>query len=67
MCHSMGLDGVNELRDGYNRYYVFEKECATRSPLVARHGFRPLPPVSHADLLERFPPLPEIAVRPFRR
>lgn len=55
----LDLSRLNALRDGYNRHYVLEKECATRSPQLARQGFRPLAPISHADLLARFPPLPE--------
>jgi hypothetical protein len=52
------LSWVNELRDGYNRYYVIEKECALRSPQLARQGFRPLPPATAADLEALLPPLP---------
>jgi hypothetical protein len=52
------LSGVNDLRAGYNRHYVFEKECALRSPLLAREGFRPLPPATVDDLFELFPLLP---------
>lgn len=51
------LDRVNVLRDGYNRFYVMEKECALASPRVARLGFEPLPPVTRADLVREFPPL----------
>jgi hypothetical protein len=52
------LDALNRLRDEYNRYYPLEKECAVRSWRVARHGFQPLAPVTHADLAARFPLLP---------
>jgi hypothetical protein len=52
------LSQVNALRDGYNRYYVLEKECASRSPRTARHGFRPLPPLTADDLAALLPPLP---------
>jgi hypothetical protein len=52
------LGPVNELRDGYNRFYVLEKECAVRSPAVARQGFRPLSPLTRADLAAALPPLP---------
>ncbi len=55
--------GVNKLRDDYNRHYVLEKECAVRSVVVARHGFRPLPPLTTADLVEALPVLPEISIR----
>jgi hypothetical protein len=51
----LDLRPVNQLRDGYNRYYLLEKECALRSARLAREGFVPLPPVSTDDLLERFP------------
>jgi len=55
---SVDLSAVNELRGDYNRYYVLEKECAVRSLAVARHGFRPLPPLTTADLVEVLPELP---------
>jgi hypothetical protein len=56
----LGVDvrHVNALREDYNRYYVLEKECALRSPRLARLGFRPLPPVSVAELEAALPPLP---------
>jgi hypothetical protein len=50
---------VNRLREGYNRYYLLEKECALRcGSAVARRGFEPLPPLSRAELLSLLPPLP---------
>ena len=49
---------VNRLRDGYNRWYVLEKECAVRSHAVARQGFVPLPPLTSAELAEHLPLLP---------
>jgi hypothetical protein len=54
------LDEVNAVRDGYNRYYLLEKECAIRSPTVARQGFTKLEPLTHADVLEALPLLPVI-------
>jgi hypothetical protein len=56
--HEVDLGPINELRDGYNRYYVIEKECALRSPKVARQGFVPLPAVTTTDLERLLPPLP---------
>jgi hypothetical protein len=52
------LSAVNAVRDGYNRFYVLEKECAVRSAVVARQGFRPLEPLTPADLATALPPLP---------
>lgn len=49
------LSVINELRDGYNRHYLIEKECALRNSRVARLGFQRREPVSTADLLRRFP------------
>jgi len=46
---------VNELRDGYNRFYVLEKECALFSSRIAREGFVPLPAARLSDILEAFP------------
>lgn len=51
---------VNELRDGYNKWYVVEKACALRSDLLARHGFTPLPMLDHAELFRLLPLLPEV-------
>jgi hypothetical protein len=59
---ALDLTAVNRERDGYNRYFVLEKECAVRSAKIARHGFAPLPPLTHADLLAEFPELPVPAV-----
>jgi 3-methyladenine DNA glycosylase Tag len=51
-------DEINEIRDGYNRYYVLEKECATGSAALARRGFVELPPVTVQTLLQWYPLLP---------
>jgi hypothetical protein len=55
---TVDLAPINQLRDGYNRYYVLEKECAVRSPRIARQGFRPLPPLTVTDLAAALPALP---------
>jgi hypothetical protein len=52
------LGPLNALRDGYNRYFLLEKECAVRSLRLARQGFRPLPPVTVDDLTALLPLLP---------
>jgi hypothetical protein len=52
------LTEINTLRDGYNRYYVLEKECAVRSPRIARQGFVRLQPLTIDDLLAVLPALP---------
>lgn len=52
------LSAVNAERDGYNRWYLLEKECAV-GVIRARHGFQPLGPVTTADVLRELPPLPE--------
>jgi hypothetical protein len=55
-----GLDlaSLNEVREGYNRYYLVEKECALRSPRLAREGFCRLEPLTAEDVLALLPPLP---------
>jgi hypothetical protein len=58
------LSWVNQLRDGYNRYYLLEKECAVRSSRVAHQGFRKLAPLTMADLQALLPPLPVPQLRP---
>lgn len=59
---AVDLGPVNRLRDGYNRFYLIEKECAVRSVQTARQGYEPLPPATLDDLRRLFPPLPEIPV-----
>lgn len=54
---------VNELIDGYNRHYVFEKECAFRSARVAGRGFTPMAAFDFELLLSLFPLLPELPRR----
>jgi hypothetical protein len=53
---TVDLAGVNELREGYNRWYVLEKECALRNVATARAGFERLPPLTTADVLRHLPP-----------
>ncbi len=55
---NVDLTAVNELRDGYNRYYVLEKECAVRSARIARQGFIPLEPLTIEDVIAELPLLP---------
>jgi hypothetical protein len=57
------LTAVNELRDGYNRYFLLEKECAVRSARVARQGFRRLEPATTADVAAALPLLPILRLR----
>jgi hypothetical protein len=52
------LSHVNELREGYNRWYILEKECAMRSPRLARQGFVRLEPLTAEDLFAVLPLLP---------
>lgn len=51
------LDDLHRAIDGYNRYYVLEKECAVRSIHTARRGFTPRTKPKNDDLLDEFPPL----------
>jgi len=46
---------VNREIEGYNRYYLLEKECALRSRHVAARGFRPLRPIDPPTVLARYP------------
>ncbi|GIW81319.1 MAG: hypothetical protein KatS3mg105_3126 [Gemmatales bacterium] len=56
------LRQLNELRADYNRYYLLEKECSLRSPRLARQGYRPLPPLTTADLAAQLPTLPDLVL-----
>lgn len=49
------LEDLNKIREGYNRYYLIEKECALHSARTAAAGFQPLPPAGIADLRREFP------------
>lgn len=62
--HELDVDRVNKLRDGYNKYYVLEKECALMSSRTAEAGFQPLCMARHEDVLEVLPLLsvPELLV-----
>ncbi len=55
---TVDLTPVNALREGYNRYYLLEKECAVRSPRLARQGFHRLEPLTREQLAALLPPLP---------
>ena len=55
---SVDLSPVNEAREGYNRYYLLEKECAVRSPRLARQGFKHLELLTTQDLTAMLPTLP---------
>ncbi len=55
---------VNELREDYNRYYLLEKECALRSPVLARVGFRRLESLTLDELTALVPVLPVPQVSP---
>jgi len=52
------LTPVNQARDGYNRYYLLEKECAMRSLRLARQGFVRLEPFTMNELMTILPTLP---------
>lgn len=58
---SLALDDVNALITDYNRFYVFEKECAFRSARVAGRGFEPIAALNAQSLLEAYPLLNELA------
>jgi hypothetical protein len=55
---TVNLTPVNESREAYNRYYLLEKECALRSPRLARQGFRRLPSFAVNELTTLLPVLP---------
>lgn len=52
---SLDFGDINKLREGYNRYYVLEKECAVRSGKLARQGFRPLEMMESEHILAVLP------------
>jgi hypothetical protein len=54
----LDLGPVNALIEGYNRFYLLEKECMVRSPQLARLGFQRLERVTVEDVARRYPTLP---------
>jgi hypothetical protein len=54
----LDLGPINGLREGYNRYYLLEKECAVGSARLLPQTFRRLAPVTWGEILDRLPPLP---------
>ena len=60
-----GLDlaPVNRRIDGYNRYYVLEKECILGSHRLAARHFRPYEPLTVEGILDRHPLLPMPVLR----
>jgi hypothetical protein len=52
------LSAINAARDGYNRHYLLEKECAVGPSRLHARTFRPLDPLTADDLLVALPPLP---------
>jgi hypothetical protein len=59
----LDLTALNDERARYNRYYLLEKECAVRSPYIARAGYKPLDPLTHEEVLAALPPLTVPALR----
>jgi hypothetical protein len=59
---TLDLAEINRLRDGYNRYYLVEKECAVRSYRLAGANFHKLPPLTLDDVLAAFPLLPVLQI-----
>ena len=52
------LDAINDRIDGYNRYYLLEKECAFGASRVAARHFRPRPQITPDHLREVHPLIP---------
>ena len=59
----VSFDGINQIRDEYNQYYVIEKACAFQSDKIGQLGFQELRPYSVDELLGQLPLLsiPELA------
>lgn len=58
------LDSINLMIERYNRYYLLEKECSLGSARLASRYFIPRAKISHASVLEIFPPLPIPKLKP---
>jgi hypothetical protein len=57
---AVSVEIVQKAIDGYNEHYLFEKECAVGSPILAAWRFKPMPPFSRDWLYEQFPLLPSL-------
>lgn len=60
---TVDLSAVNALREDYNRFYLLEKECAVRSPRLARQGYQRLEPLTTAELAAALPLLSRVRLR----
>jgi hypothetical protein len=60
----LNLEPVNTVIDGYNRYYVLEKECVMGSARLAARNFQKKPLLTTAILFVDHPllPVPELRV-----
>jgi hypothetical protein len=63
VLQAFDLAPLNALRDGYNKHYLVEKECALGGGPAVRRGFQRLEALSQVDLFRQFPllPLPRLA------
>lgn len=55
---SYNYEPINKIRDGYNRYYLLEKECAVGAARLSRQEFRRLAMVAPEMVLAELPLLP---------
>ncbi|WP_435021592.1 hypothetical protein TA3x_002458 [Tundrisphaera sp. TA3] len=55
---AVDLDALNRQIEGYNRFYLLEKECSLGSAALASRHFVPLPPLARDALRAEFPLLP---------
>ena len=51
----LDLTDVNQAREDYNNYYVWEKACAFDSEEIGRHGFQELPPFTLDAVIKELP------------
>lgn len=63
-ARTVDFSETNRLIEGYNRHYLFEKECAVRSGWIAARGYRPLAPLTAEWVLAEYPLLPTPAAPP---
>jgi hypothetical protein len=54
----LDLSAANTQIDGYNRYYLLEKECVVSSPRIARMGFEPRQFLTTGEIFQAWPLLP---------
>ena len=61
--NGLDLDRINGAIDGYNRYYLIEKECRLGSTRLAARHYQPYPSLTPGAIQTHYPTLPVPTLR----